>query len=201
MAEWPSPEEIIQLIQERGRDGRQLIFDLDLPDKINRVCTALESAKAAHVRRVLCNLLASLGDPEALPALLAALSDPDPEVIAAAADAVGNSAYDHDIPEELRNSLGTKLMGLARDMGQPINVRTGAIYGLGLMRYHAALYLLLNSLESDHPAERWASAEALAHIGDQAAISALRARRSKEDDERVKRYIGMALAALTKTEG
>jgi HEAT repeat protein len=200
MAEWPSPEEIIQLIQERGRDGRQLIFDLDSPDKTRRVCTALELAKSAQVRRVLCNLLASLADPEALPQLLAVLNDPDPEVVAAAADAAGNSAYDHPIPHDLRTDLGTKLMSLARNKGQPIKVHTGAIYALGLMRYHPALYLLLNSLESDTPAERWASAEALAHIGDKAAVSALRVRRAKEDDERVKHYVEMALAELTKTE-
>lgn len=200
MAEYPSPAQIIRLIEERGRDGRQLLFDLDVPDKIVRLCSAMELAHSAHVRRVLCNLLASLADPTALPCLLARLSDPDPEVCAAAADGVGNSAYGHDIPEGLRTDLGKKLSDLATNRANPVPVRTGSLYALGLMRYRPGLPLLIKSLNSDVPAERWASAEALSHVGDPEVIIALRARRQQEDDERVNRYIDIALAALTNAD-
>jgi hypothetical protein len=193
----PSPTDMIRLIEERGRDGRQFLFDLELPDKIARLCAALELAESAHVRRVICNLLASLADPAALPCLLDRLNDPDPDVIAAAADAIGNSSYDQALPDDLRANLGTTLLGLASDPSRPLNVRTGAIYGLGLMRYRPAVVRLLMSLESEEPVERLASAEALAHIGDPGAISALRVRRLRETDERVKRYVRIALDTLT----
>jgi HEAT repeat protein len=199
VTENPTPKDIIRLIEERGRDGREFLFDLDLPDKIDRLCSALEVAESAHVRRVISNLLASLADPAALPCLLDRLNDPDPDVVAAAADAIGNSSYDQDIPDDLRTRLGTALLGLASDRTQPLHVRTGAIYGLGLMRYRPALIKLLMSLESDEAKERLASAEALAHIGDPSAISALRVRRVRETDPAVKRYVGLALATLTES--
>ena len=196
MTEYPPPAQIIRLIEERGRDGRVILFDAQSPEKIARLCGALNMADSAHVRKVLCNLLASLADPDALPCLLDCLDHPDPSVVAAAADAIGNCVYEQNIPEDLRDRLAVRLMQLASDSSKPLEVRTGVIYALGLMRYQPALPLLLKSLESEQPLERSASAEALAHLGDRAAISALRVRRYRESDERVKRYISLALEEL-----
>ena len=196
MTEFPLPREIIRLIEERGRDGREILFETKAPERISRLCGALKTAMSAHVRRVLCNLLASIGDPEALPCLLDCLDDSDPAVVSSAADAIGNCAYEKTISEDLRARLGSKLSALAADDSQPLEVRTGAIYGLGLLRYLPAASLLLRRLESKQSLERSASAEALAHLGDRAAIPALRVRRYREGDERVKRYITLALEEL-----
>jgi len=193
LAEFPLPAEIIRLIEERGREGRDFLCETQMPEKTARLCGALKMARSGHVRRVLCNLLASLTDAEALPCLLDSLDDPDPSVVSSAADAIGNCAYQQSISEDLRDRLGVKLMDLAADRSKPLGVRTGAIYGLGLLRYLPAFSFLLKSLESEEPLERLASAEALAHLGDRAAIPALRARRYGESDERVKRYITLAL--------
>jgi HEAT repeat protein len=197
----PTPEDIIGMIEEHGRDGRQFLFDLVLPDKIERLCSALRIAESAHVRRVIANLLASLADPAALPCLLERLDDPNPEVTAAVADAIGNSAYEQTLPEDLRVRLGTALLDLATEPSRPVTVRTGAIYGLGLMRYRAALDDLLQSLQSAEALERLSSAEALAHIADPRAIPALRDRLSREQDNRVKRYIRMALESFAADKG
>jgi len=191
-----TPEDMIRVIEERGRDGRQFLFDLVLPDKIERLCSALRMAESAHVRRVIANLLASLADPAALPCLLERLSDLNPDVIAAIADAIGNSAYEQTLPEDLRVRLGTALLDLATDASRPVKVRTGAIYGLGLMRFRPALDTLLQSLESEEALERLSGAEALAHIADQRAIPALRDRLRREQDNRVQRYIRMALESF-----
>lgn len=196
MTEFPLPAEIIRLIEERGRDGRDILFETQLPDKIARLCGALKMAESVRVRRVLCNLLASLADAEALPCLLDCLHDSDPSVVSSAADAIGNCAYEQSISEDLRGRLGVTLMDLAANSSNPLEVRTGAIYGLGLVRYLPALSLLLRSLESEEPRERLASAEALAHLGDRTAITTLRVRRYRESDERVKRYISLALEEL-----
>jgi HEAT repeat protein len=196
-----TPEDMIRVIEERGRDGRQFLFDLVLPDKIERLCSALRMAESAHVRRVIANLLASLADPAALPCLLERLSDLNPNVIAAVADAIGNSAYEQTLPEDLRVQLGTALLDLATDASRPVKVRTGAIYGLGLMRFRPALDTLLQSLESEEALERLSGAEALAHIADQRAIPALRDRLRREQDNRVKRYIGLALESFAAAKG
>jgi HEAT repeat protein len=200
LTEYPLPADIIRLIEEHGRDGRDILFETQLPEKIARLCGALRMAGSAHVRRVLCNLLASLTDAEALPCLLDALDDPDTSVISAAADAIGNCGYEQSISEDLRDRLGVKLVSLATGSSNSPGVRTGAIYALGLLRYQPALPFLLKSLESELPLERSASAEALAHLGDRKAVPALRVRRYRESDERVKRYISLALEELAESD-
>jgi HEAT repeat protein len=193
----PTPEEMIEIIERHGRDGREFLFNLVLPDKTSRLCSALCMAASAHVRRVIANLLASLADPAALLCLLERLNDSDPDVTAAVADAAGNSAYDQRLPEDLRARLGSALINLLTDVSRPLKVRTGAIYGLGLMRFGSALECLLKSLESPEPLERLSSAEALAHIADERAIPALRNRMRCEDDDRVKCYVRMALESFS----
>jgi HEAT repeat protein len=183
------------LIAERGRDGRELLYEHQSPGKIDALCGALMIAGDARVRRVLCNLLASLADKDALPCLLESLDDSEPSVVAAAADAVGNCAFDQVLSEDLQQKLGAKLMSLVGD-SPTLEVRTGAIYGLGLMRYTPAIALLLAAVESEHPLERSASAEALAHIGDPEVAPALVSRQSREHDEHVLRYLKLALEEL-----
>lgn len=199
MTDYPLPEEIIGLLEETGRSGRDLLFESPFPGKIGRLCSALQMTSSVHVRRVLCNLLASLADAQALPCLLERLDDADPSVIAAAADAIGNCAYGHAIPEDLRERMGSRLVDLMSARSNPLEVRTGAIYGLGLMRHQAAMPCLLSSLGSKEPLERLASAEALAHLGDGAAIPALRVQRYRESSDRVRRYIDLALEQLAGT--
>lgn len=196
MSEFPIPAEIVRLIAERGRDGRAVLFQNESPGRIAALCDALKIAGDAHVRKVLCNLLASLADPEALPCLLERLDDPEPSVVAATADAVGNCAYDQTISADLRESLGTKLIALAGNGANPLAVRTGSIYGLGLLRYAPAVSHLTVAIESEAPLERSASAEALAHIGDREAIPALQSRLSREGDARVKRFLNLALEEI-----
>nr|WP_315249418.1 HEAT repeat domain-containing protein [uncultured Duganella sp.] len=196
MSEFPLPAEIIRLIEERGRDGRDILFETQLPDKIARLCAALAMAQSAHVRRVLCNLLASLAEAEALPCLLDRLDDPSPSVVAAAADGIGNCAYQQGLPQALKERLGVRLMELVANDASVLEVRTGALYALGLLQYLPAQSLMLQFLESEVPRERLASAEALGHLGDRGAIAALRVRRYRENDEHVRRYVSLAIEEL-----
>jgi HEAT repeat protein len=192
----PPPDEVIALIRDHGRDGRQRIEAAYGSGDTAILCRALGEAADARVRAVLCNILASLADPEALPCLLDALDDGDPGVVAAAADAIGNSAYDQPLPPELERRLGEALLDLLEGPESPREVRTGAQYALGLLRYRPALPALTATLEDPEPIVRWNAAEALTHIADPAARPALEARAAREDHPRVQRFIGVALDEL-----
>lgn len=172
------------------------MFSAEIPAKIERLCDALRKAASPVVRQVICNLLASLESPQALPCLLEALSDSTTAVVAAAEDAIGNCSAGMDVGEELRRSLGSKLLSLLVEEGSETPVRTGAIYALGLMRYGEAVSALLEALESPLPIVRWGVAEALSHMGDPVAIDSLRSRYGRETEERVKRNIRAALINL-----
>jgi HEAT repeat protein len=191
-----SVDGIIRLIEEKGREGRTYLETTDFPEKMSRLCAALERATSPRVRHVICNLMATLGDPAALPCLLARLSDQDPSVVAAAADAIGNSSYDQEVAEPLRMSLGHRLLELVADRDHGDVIRPSAIYALGLMRFREAVPSLLEAIDSESPRVRWSAAEALAHIGDAAAEPVLERRYRQEDDARVKRYIATALQML-----
>lgn len=193
----PAPDEIIALIRDHGREGRRRIEVAHGPGDTEVLCRALGEADEARVRAVLCNILASLADPEALPCLLDALADDDPGVVAAAADAIGNSAYDQPVAPELERRLGETLLDLLEGPQRPREVRTGAEYALGLLRYRPALPALTAALEDPEPIVRWNAAEALAHIADPAARGALEARGAREDHPRVARFIALALDELS----
>jgi len=195
-----SAEDILRMLEESPGAGRQHLMQLELEGKTALLCQALDQATSAHVRLVLCNLMASLADPAALPCLLPALSDPDDHVVAAACDAVGNCAYDQPMPERLRTDLVTRLLQLSGETS-PLPVRTSAIYALGLMRAPQASAMLRAALDDQEPSIRWNAAEALAHIGDAGAIPALRARSQRETHERVQRILASALDALGGNDG
>jgi HEAT repeat protein len=192
----PPPEEIVALIRDHGRDGRRQIETAFSPGDTAILCRAIREADDARVRAVLCNILASLADPEALPCLLDTLDDADPGVVAAAEDAIGNCAYDQPLEPELERRLGEALLDRFEDPASPREVRTGAEYALGLLRYRPALPALTAALEDPEPIVRWNAAEALTHIADPAARSALEARAAREEHPRVQRFIGVALDEL-----
>jgi HEAT repeat protein len=191
-----SYEAVIRMLEEQRAAGRQFLEESEIPDKGVLLCSALKHSESPLVRQILCNILASHGDASLLPDLLTALDDPDNGVVAAAADAIGNNAYDQQIEESLRDKLGARLLALGGAQ-HPVSVRTAAIYGLGLMRFAPASSFLLAALNDPAPEVRWGSAEALAHIGDRKFVPSLRARLSKETHERVSACIKAALAELS----
>ena len=191
-----SPEEIVELIEKHGREGRQQLFEAEIPNKIDKLCGAFARAESPRVRQVLCNLLASLARPEALPCLLEVLNDPAPEVVAAAADAIGNSAAGNDTPEPIRGLLGKRLLELATIKDPSRQIRSASIYALGLMRFRSALPVLMDALEDSFPMVRCSAAEAFSHIGDRSAVAPLRDRYDREDEPRVKRCISSAVKSL-----
>jgi HEAT repeat protein len=192
-------KEIVQLIEQSGSKGRQYLENADIPDKIRELCSALEQASSSHVRHVLCNILATERQPSALPCLLKALDDEEPKVVSAAADAVGNCAHGHQVPEPLYEDLGNRLMKLLVDIDQEMFVRTAVIYALGLMRFSAAFPALLHALEDNTPAIRWVTAQALANLGNQTAKPVLESRYARESDEIVRKYIKTALKMLSES--
>jgi HEAT repeat protein len=192
----PEPDEIIRLVTENGRQAVQRLEKADSPQDIERIGQALADAAEPRIRRILAQVLSRIGDPAALPALLSALEDPEPDVVAAAEDAIGNSAYEQQLADDLRQQLETRLLALLEDPASPRPVRTGAQYALGLLGARPAVPALIAALEDDEPIVRWNSAEALSHIGDPAAIPALEDRAAREDHERVSKFIQIALRAL-----
>lgn len=192
----PEPDQIIALIAQQGREGRRQIEDAYAPRHAAVLCRALAEAEDPDVRVVLSSIFSRLADPAALPCLYDALVDPEPAVVAAAADAVGNSAYGNRLDRDLELRLGERLLDLLEAPDSPREVRTGAEYALGLMRYRPALPALIAALDDREPIVRWNAAEALAHIADPAARPALEARAAREDHERVAGFIDAALDAL-----
>jgi HEAT repeat protein len=192
----PEPEEIARIITEEGRDGVERLERFDGPEDMDRLCRALREAEAPRVRTIVAQMLARRAAPDALPCLLTALDDPDPDVIAAAEDAIGNAGFDQAITAELRERLEGRLLELLEAPGSPRPVRTGAQYALGLLRARAAVPALIAGLEDEEPIVRWNSAEALSHIGDRSAVPALEARAAREEHPRVATFIGVALEEL-----
>ena len=193
----PAPHTIIEILDRDGLDGRRRIQSLATGAEDARALgIVLTDAEHPRVRTTAASILAAMADPAALPALLSALFDPEPEVIAAAADAAGNSAAGHDLPENLRRSLGERLLALLTTPDRPRPVRTAAAYALGLCRYAPAVTALIATLDDEDPMVRWNAVEALSHIGGPEAAQALRQQADRERDPEVLRYLAAALRAL-----
>ncbi len=190
-----SPSEAIERIETGGMEGRFYLEQLEVPGKIEILCDAFGQSSSYLVRTVICNIFASLRDPRALGCLLAALDDPIAGVCAAAADAVGNCAFDRNVSDPLRNALGEKLIRLAAN-GSTLGLRASSFYALGLMRCREATQLIIAALEDDSPMIRWCAAEALSYMATPATQWALEDRLKKETNERVLRYIRLALSQI-----
>jgi hypothetical protein len=129
------------------------------------------------------------------------LDDPAPEVVAAAEDAIGNSAAEHEIQEPLRTLVGSRLLQLVSPLSPGEPVRSAGIYALGLLGFNEALPVLLSQLDDPLPIIRRNAAEALSHIGDLSALGPLIARIKYESDPGVKQYLRLAIATLEDAEG
>jgi HEAT repeat protein len=195
-----NPAQVIALIERDGREGREYVQQVQAPGKIGVLCEAIRSAAAPHVRHVICNIFATLRDPAALECLLDALGDASPEVVAAAADAIGNCSFDMPVPGDLQRRLGERLLELF-SRSPEVSVRSASIYALGLMRMQTALSRLIDALDDEAPVIRCCAAEALAHIQAPEARPALRRRMMHETDPRVQRYLRLALDELKERSG
>jgi HEAT repeat protein len=192
----PDAATIIQRIDQDPRAARGELEQARTPEEIERIGQAIAVADP-RVRRILAQVLSRVGSPAALPTLSGLLEDPDPEVIAAAEDAIGNSGFEQTIPDDLRARIETRLLELLESGDSPRPVRTGAQYALGLLGTRSAVPALIRALDDEEPIVRWNSAEALTHIGDPAALSALRARAEHEDHPRVAQFLKIALKELS----
>jgi len=129
------------------------------------VIDTFESARGedARVRRYLASVLGALGDPAALPALVAALEDADPETRAHAAwalAALGDRRAVAALIERLRGE-------------QDKEVRSVTAYALGRLGDPAALPALRVASEASDPALAWQATFARAQLGDATARPAL----------------------------
>ncbi|MBM4319381.1 MAG: hypothetical protein FJ125_05315, partial [Deltaproteobacteria bacterium] len=164
-------------------------------------------------KRGAVNALAAIADARALPPLIQALADPEPEVRRAAARGLGR-----------RQEIGTlgALLGLLGDsdcepdvaialaeLGDPAaaplqeilgNERPGealwAAQALGLMHHAAALPLLLRALEARQPELRCSAAQALGHLGLPQAVPALLESLQGDPEPMVRQHAAAALGRL-----
>ena len=187
------PNALIKLIEGENRFGRDIIEVSDEPGLTGRICEAIALAERPLTRMVLTQIFARRRDPAALPCLLNLLDDHDPEVVAAAGDAIGNCSYRQEIPAELREALGQRLLRIALNRDEEFP-RGAAIYGLGLLGYRQAVQHLLPLLDDPERDIRWSTAEALAYIGDPAGEYWLKERRAIETDEAVRNRMNQAIA-------
>ncbi len=130
------------------------------------------------IRTSACWVLSRLGDETAIPSLSEALHSIEPNVRKSAAYALGHIKHPDAIPP-----LATTL---AEDSDN--EVRTAAAYALGYLGNPQALDPLVKILQNpeEPPRLRGMTAEALANIGDSAAVSPLCA--ALEDESAEVRY-------------
>lgn len=198
---FPTSVEIATLIRHGGRAARHDIETrVETDADVIAIGKAMLLASESSIRTVLANLLATLANPVALPLLLLGLDDEDLDVVAAVADAVGNSAYKQTLPDELRAALGDRLLTVLVDEDPACyRARSSAEYALGLLRYPPALSALIRALDDDIAMVRWNGAEALYHLRDKAAVPGLRRRLRQETDGRVRLALRVAIDAMPST--
>ncbi len=150
--------------QTESIEARSFLHDAiaETPGALRQVLPLLSSEKISVVRHA-AELLARLGDPEALPPLLALLEDPIPEVRAAALNALAAFA-DPRAVDALRNGL------------QHASAHTRGHAALAIAASgRAALGMpLVAALEAERDEEAWVMmARALGGVGSREAVTAL----------------------------
>jgi len=103
------PHEIIAALEAPAEDRRPLMADLRADAAPQALAEALASARSAHTRQLLADLLGFQAAPAGAAALTAALADDELRVRAAAADALGKVYLAHpDAPG--REAAGAALL-------------------------------------------------------------------------------------------
>lgn len=194
-------ETVLSQIADHGREGRLFIESRPEAERVPALCGALATDAPARNRSIVCNIMASNPQREYLPALLDTLSTEDEGLLSACADALGNVSQTFPPTEELKAALGEKLMALLSSDATPEGAKGALIYAIGLLRYSAAHHLLIELLDHDKAMVRWNAAEALSHLGDEAAIPHLRKRLENEDNPRSRRIMQMAIGYLSEGQG
>ena len=80
--------EILRSLQRPKRDKRDIVDAIRRRAKVTQIVAALSESDNALTRQILCDVLGSRAEPEAVPALVAALDDGSEGVRAAAADSI-----------------------------------------------------------------------------------------------------------------
>jgi HEAT repeat protein len=156
------PHEIIAALEAPTEDRRPLMAELRESAPPAALAAALAGGAEPHARQLLADLLGFQAAPAGVPALTAALSDPEPRVRASAADALGKVFLAH--PEAPgREDAGAAL--LARWEAEPETpVRHMLAAALGATRHTPALPALEAAQEDADRGVRDAAAWALAQF-------------------------------------
>jgi len=136
------------------------------PERLRALAQALLQDSDPDLRAWACRILGEARDAESLSSLLRALEDPEPEVRAAAAWALGiHPAADH------RDAVISALQRRLEDQPWVAWVAAEALARYG----EAALDALIDGLRHPHPQVRVLAARALARIASPRSIPALAA--------------------------
>ena len=155
------------------------------PDSVTELRTLLGDPRHPRRRRLIVVVLGELRASDAVPELVAALSDPDEELCARACHALGKIGD----PE----SAGP-LAAVAIDGGHPWFVRTAAAGACGQIGDPRTADTLVDVLDSDEWYPRNAAAAALVQLGD-AGLAAVCSRVNSLEPESIAHYWGMLDAA------
>ena len=152
------------------------------PDSVTELRTLLGDPRHPRRRRLIVVVLGELRASDAVPELVAALSDPDEELCARACHALGKIGD----PE----SAGP-LAAVAMDGGHPWFVRTAAAGACGQIGDPRTADTLVDVLDSDEWYPRNAAAAALVQLGD-AGLAAVCSRVSSLEPESDRPLLGHA---------
>jgi HEAT repeat protein len=136
------------------------------------IVAAYEVCRNPGLRAYICYRVGRRGLHAALPMLVHALNDPDRGVRAEAADAlkrIGDRSTGYDLFKRLK-------------VEEDPEVRFWLLVGLGRTQYASALPALADALADANRGSRYQVARALAHIGDKAALPALRQAYAEEPE-------------------
>ncbi len=162
-----SPEEWRRLLQGDPEEAERRITALaEDPERLRTLARTLLQDEDPDLRAWACRILAEVQDPEGLALLLRALEDPEPEVRAAAAWALGSH-----LRADPRDSVIPALQRHLEDTPWVAWVAAEALARYG----EAALEALMESLQHPHPQVRVLAARALARIASPHSLPALMA--------------------------
>lgn len=186
-----SVDEWQRLLREDPEQAERRISTLrEDPEHLRALAQALLQDSDPDLRAWACRILGEVRDTESLSFLLRALEDPEPEVRAAAAWALGI----HPVMEQ-RDAVISALQRRLEDQPWVAWVAAEALARYG----EAALEALIDRLRHPHPQVRVLAARALARIASPRSIPALAA--ALEDPSLLVRHFAEAgLDRLSRTQ-
>jgi len=179
-------KEIIQLLETPTPDRRPTVRQITEEAAIPRLIVAVQEATTPLTRQLLCDILGTRGDKQAVSVLINALQENVSKVRSSAADALAKIG-DAQAGEALMKRL---------EIEESDGVKSALIYALGAVDYKPAIPLLIPNLSNPDRAIRYCAAQSLGEMHAQEAKDALQRALNMESNTYTAQIMREALTVI-----